>query len=297
MNKKIISFVLALSSAAAVTTGVLADDEITVLVNGTAVEFEDQAPFIENDRTLVPMRAIFEALGAYVDWDEETRTVVSYDPVSDVSITMQADSNVMFVGEKEVTLDVPAKIVNDRTVVPVRAVAEGMNSVVDWDEATRTVIVEKELNVEVPNPWTEYKSLNELNEALQSAEGVKYTVTESKIDNCEVTAYRYLSDANMAEIIYTYTDDDKKCNITVRKQPGDADISGISGGTKVEEYTVGNSLVEVYSLDNTVYAVWSSEDETIYSNSVAVSGDAKTDVMTEILKTIVQDVETNSAKG
>lgn len=143
MNKKIISFVLAISSAVMVTTGVLADDEITVLVNGTAVEFEDQTPFIENDRTLVPMRAIFEALGAYVDWDEETRTIVSYDPVSDVSITMQADSNVMFVGEKEVTLDVPAKIVNDRTVVPVRAVAEGMNSIVDWDEATRTVIVEK----------------------------------------------------------------------------------------------------------------------------------------------------------
>lgn len=148
MNKKIVALSLtAAFAAASLATAALADDPIKVLVNGAELTFgeDDTAPFIENERTLVPMRAIFESLGAYVDWDDETKTVVSYDPVSDVSITMQIDSKTMFVGETAVELDVPAKIVNDQTVVPVRAIAEGMHSVVGWDGETRTVTVEKEI--------------------------------------------------------------------------------------------------------------------------------------------------------
>lgn len=153
MNKNIIAMSLtAALTAASLGTAVMADDSVNVLINGNSLVIpeNDVAPFIEDDRTLVPMRAIFEALGAAVEWDDEKRTVISYDPVSDVSVTMQIDSNRMFVGETEVTLDVPARIVNNRTVVPVRAIAEGMNSVVGWDEATRTVTVEKDLN----NPET-----------------------------------------------------------------------------------------------------------------------------------------------
>ena len=74
-----------------------------------------------------------------VQWDNETRTVISYDSVSDVSITMQIDSDVMYVNGDAVTLETPAKIVGSSTVVPVRAIAEGMHSVVGWDEATKTV--------------------------------------------------------------------------------------------------------------------------------------------------------------
>jgi hypothetical protein len=148
MNKKVIALSLA-SAVAAASFGItaLADEPINVLVNGSSVIFaeDDAAPFIENDHTLVPMRAIFEALGASVEWDAENKAVVSYDPVSDVSIILQIGSNKMFVGDKEVELETPAMIVNDRTVVPVRAIAEGMNSKVDWDGEARTVIVEKEI--------------------------------------------------------------------------------------------------------------------------------------------------------
>ncbi len=141
MNKKItvLTAVLALMSF----TGASAESEIKVFVNGNEVQFTETEPFIENDRTLVPMRAIFEALGAAVEWDEETKTVISYDPVSDVAITMQIDSQTMFVNGEAVTLDVPAKIVNERTVVPIRAVSEGMNSAVDWDGETKTVTITK----------------------------------------------------------------------------------------------------------------------------------------------------------
>ncbi|MBR0470299.1 MAG: copper amine oxidase N-terminal domain-containing protein, partial [Clostridia bacterium] len=153
----------------------MADNEpIKIIVNDVELVIPegDTTPFIENDRTLVPMRAIFEALGAKVNWDGETKTIVSYDPVSDVSITMQIDSANMFVGEESVELDVPAKIVNDRTVVPIRAIAEGMNSEVKWDGETRTVTVTKDITkadepfANMPNPWTEYATLDELNAAI-----------------------------------------------------------------------------------------------------------------------------------
>ncbi|MCH5210678.1 MAG: copper amine oxidase N-terminal domain-containing protein [Oscillospiraceae bacterium] len=117
-----------------------------MLVNGKEVTFTDVAPYIEEGRTLVPMRTIFETLGAVVEWDGETKTIISYDPVSDVSITMQADSKTMFINEEPVELDVPATIVGDRTVVPLRAIAEGMNSKVGWDQDTKTVTIEKNIN-------------------------------------------------------------------------------------------------------------------------------------------------------
>lgn len=145
MNKKIIAALLAVSATIISLGAVMADDTIKVFVNGNELDCSEAAPFIENDCTLVPMRAIFESLGAYVDWDDETKTVVSYDPISDVSITMQIDSNIMFVGETPVELETPARIVNDSTVVPVRAIAEGMNSVVGWNGDTRTVTIQKDI--------------------------------------------------------------------------------------------------------------------------------------------------------
>ncbi len=149
MNKKIIALtVAAMTVLGAASLPAAADDEpVTVIINGEALVIPegDTQPYIEEGRTLVPMRAIFEALGAYINWDGDTKTVVSYDPISDVSITMQVDSATIFVGETPVELDVPARLVNDRTVVPVRAVSEGMHSQVDWDENTRTVTITKDM--------------------------------------------------------------------------------------------------------------------------------------------------------
>ena len=140
MNKKILAALTAAAMAAASfgVMPVMAENEITVSVDGKQVEF-DQAPIIDNDRTLVPMRKIFEALGATVDWNGETRTVTSVK--GDTTISLTIDSADMYVGDKKVTLDVPAKIVNDRTLVPVRAISEAMSCKVDWDGEKRAVII------------------------------------------------------------------------------------------------------------------------------------------------------------
>ena len=112
------------------------DRPIRVMVDGAELAF-DVDPVIENDRTLVPMRLIFEALGAKVDWDEATRTALAVK--GDVKISITIDSAELMKNSKAVALDAPARLIGGRTLVPVRAVSEGMGAKVDWDEASRMV--------------------------------------------------------------------------------------------------------------------------------------------------------------
>ena len=124
-------------SAIAINT--VAQPGVKVTLNGVEVQFGDQQPIIENDRTLVPLRAIFEALGATVSWNEVNQSVTSYKGFT--TVTMQIGSNIMTRNGVEIELDVPARLVNDRTMVPVRAVAESFGVDVRWDEDNQTVIL------------------------------------------------------------------------------------------------------------------------------------------------------------
>ena len=119
-------------------------DEITVLVNGEQL-VTDVAPQIVKDRTMLPMRAIFEALGANVSWVEKDRLIFA--TKGEYMIVMQIDNNQMSVQtvtsdeNTAISLDVAPFIYNSRTLVPVRAVAESLDAQVDWVAETRTVII------------------------------------------------------------------------------------------------------------------------------------------------------------
>lgn len=123
------------------TAAIAASNEPSVYLDGEKMTF-DVNPFIENDRTLVPFRAIFEAVGAEVEWDAETRTVIAArDKNGETTvITLQIDSTA-FVNSEEKTLDVPAKIVGDRTFVPLRFVIEALGEKVEWDNANYSVVI------------------------------------------------------------------------------------------------------------------------------------------------------------
>ena len=146
---------LALAAAAAIAASsmaavVQADGDITVTLDDKPIEFTDVKPqIVEGDRTVVPFRAIFEALGYTVGWDEPTQTVtgvkgdIKLDMVigkTEATLTNTADTNAE-TAVKTVTFDVPAQIIDDRTVVPVRAVAEMRGYTVDWEQDTQTVVI------------------------------------------------------------------------------------------------------------------------------------------------------------
>lgn len=127
----------------------LAARPITLRVNGTTVK-TDSPPVIQDGRTLAPMRAIVEALGYLVSWDSATQTIKIYHAFTEnLVISMKIGSNIAKVSSSagdsaimdERIMEVPAKLINGRTMVPVRFIAESLGCTVKWDEATRTVSI------------------------------------------------------------------------------------------------------------------------------------------------------------
>ena len=90
---------------------------------------------------MVPLRAIFEALGASVEWDDATKTVTSVK--GDTTVKLTIGNAAITVNGEDKALDVPAQIVDSRTLVPVRAIAESFGCDVAWDDATKTVTITK----------------------------------------------------------------------------------------------------------------------------------------------------------
>lgn len=84
-----------------------------------------------NNRTLVPLRSIFEELGASVSWNQETKTVTA--AKDNKEVWLQIGSKITEVDGKVVTIDVPAQVKNGRTLVPLRFVSEAMGASVRWD--------------------------------------------------------------------------------------------------------------------------------------------------------------------
>ncbi len=143
--KKILAMLLTLVFSASMLLAVSAQERpepIALIVNGEEVEC-DVPPQIVEDRTLVPLRAAFEALDAQIIlWDESTSTVHAQAPDGDV-ISLQIGSNKLFMANEVYEMDVPAKIINDRTMVPIRAIAECLGCEVEWIPETREVKITK----------------------------------------------------------------------------------------------------------------------------------------------------------
>ena len=115
-------------------------DGITVILNGKQLEF-DVEPMLINSRTMVPMRVIFEALGAKVDWDGTTQTAIGVTKSTTIKITIGKDY--LLKNDNIVVLDSPAVVISGRTLVPVRAIAESLDCKVEWYGETQVVEILK----------------------------------------------------------------------------------------------------------------------------------------------------------
>ncbi len=112
--------------------------DIMVYVDMKVVVLDVQ-PFIEDGRTLIPMRAFFEALGARVAWDAGSRTAIGMRDGSTVWIPI--DSTQAIVDGAVTTLEVPTRIVGDRTYIPLRFVGEAFGDEVLWEESSRSIYI------------------------------------------------------------------------------------------------------------------------------------------------------------
>ncbi len=107
-----------------------------VVLNGRILTFQDTQPFIENGRTLVPLRPVFEAMGVQVRWDGDTRTVTATRAGTEIKLVIGGPA---YRNGNPVYLEVPARIIDGRTVVPLRFVSEALGCMVAWNPAAQTV--------------------------------------------------------------------------------------------------------------------------------------------------------------
>ena len=114
---------------------------ITVFYNGSEISF-DQLPYKENDRVLVPMRAIFETLGAEVEWNEAEQSITAVRG-TDV-IKMQIGSVTIIKNEEVIESDVAPRLIGERTFVPLRVIAESLDTNVEWVEEENKVLITTE---------------------------------------------------------------------------------------------------------------------------------------------------------
>ena len=115
-----------------------AEKPISVILNGSRLSFT-QPPYVANDVTLVPMRAIFEALNASVDFDAAGRKITATKGETVIELVLGQKSAIK--NGQTINLDVPADTRNGSTMVPLRFVAEALQAKVDWDNASRTITI------------------------------------------------------------------------------------------------------------------------------------------------------------
>jgi murein tripeptide amidase MpaA len=150
------------------------NNEVDVVINGVKTNF-DQPAILMNYRTMVPVRGVFEKLGASLNWNNTTKTAVIKKDDTIVSLTV--GKKTATVNGQTYTLDAPATTINSRTLIPLRFVGEAIGASVKWDSATRTAYIKSQEQSEAePDPVPE-EDTNTGNETI-----VDIIIKDEKID-------------------------------------------------------------------------------------------------------------------
>lgn len=131
--KKFITLILAVVLSFAMTVPVMAADYI----DGN--QLCSVQPRVEQGVTLVPMRAIFETLGASVDYNSSNKQITAYKGDTKIQLTLNVRS--AYVNGTKYTLDIPAKAINGNTLVPLRFVSEALGANVDYNSSTKKITI------------------------------------------------------------------------------------------------------------------------------------------------------------
>lgn len=152
-----LSLILALSLAvpAAASAAPAVPAGVSVQVNGEKVTFPNASPAVINGRTMVPMRAVLETLGATVDYDSGTKTVTA--KLGDISLTHVIGTDaIQMAGGEKLTMDTTSSVKNGSTLVPLRFFSQALGYEVYWDEGAHTAVVidKKALIEEIDKSFT-----------------------------------------------------------------------------------------------------------------------------------------------
>ena len=165
----------------------------------------DVPPVIIEGRTLVPVRAIFEELGADVEWNADTQTVTA--TKDSLNVVLQINNTSASINGETKTLDVPAQIVDGRTMVPARFVTESMGCNVGWNADTQTVTISTDgSSVEQPTnnstPVTNTENTTNANNTTATNENTGNTTNAERKVYVTETGSKYHYDGNCGNGTY-----------------------------------------------------------------------------------------------
>ncbi|MFJ7696954.1 stalk domain-containing protein [Lysinibacillus fusiformis] len=175
---------------------------ITITVDGVQLK-TDQPPAMIQGRVMLPLRAIFEALGANVNWDPRSQTVTGIK--GDTTVVLKMKSKTATINGQTVTLDVPAQILRGRTMVPVRFVSEALGQDVDWNSRNQTVTIKSDdtpSNISIsPASNVSVRDVNDQGDGRDMEVSFSRSSTESYVDHYRVMVLKASKSFNLASAL------------------------------------------------------------------------------------------------
>ncbi|WP_334077513.1 copper amine oxidase N-terminal domain-containing protein [Paenibacillus sanfengchensis] len=216
---------------------------ISITINGSRLA-TDQAPVSVKGRVLLPLRAIFEALDASVDWNKWTQTVTA--SKNGTTVVLKMKSKTATINNEKVTLDVPAQAIKGRTMVPVRFISEALGEQVDWNSSSRVVSIVTSGGYENPEPDTlspvSYVTLRDVGNAGDGRDlevSFSRSSTESMVDHYRILIVKA---ANASR--FTQNDAQRVSSsnyMTLRPNGTDPSVTLSSGARDVDGATIQNN--------------------------------------------------------
>ena len=198
ISKLILGFIVVIC----MSISAAASDEVNVIINGEQLHSDVPAQIISG-RTMVPMRAVFEALNADISWDNTAKKITANK--NDIKIEMTVGETKFYKNNILNTLDVPAQIIDGRTLVPVRVVSESLGCDVDWNNDSKTVVITDNAQTAKDYRFRNEKLLNEHFEKHGGEFGyssaTEYETAASKVIN-DVRALHKLEKEDGDDVYY-----------------------------------------------------------------------------------------------
>lgn len=187
MAKRLFGLLVMLIILASASLSYAENDVIGLSLDGQSI-LSDTTAMIVSGRTLVPARAVFEAMGGVVAWDDARREVTVTRGSSEVKLII--DSKTAIIDGLPKDMDVPAAIISERTMIPVRFVSEALGYQVDWDDTNRIV------NIKTPETDPLQLSITGIG-FFESEQEYKVTITGNK----RIDAYKNFSMSSPERVV------------------------------------------------------------------------------------------------
>ena len=240
--KKKTAFVSALALSAMFGVFAHADTNISVSLNGETVQ-TDVPPMIINDRAMLPLRSVFNAVGFDLDWNAEEKKITGTKDEKEIEIYI--GSTTAYINGEEIKLDAPAVIAEDRTMVPLRFISEAAGFDVDWDAENKHISITDEL-IEETTEETTKKTDDAKNHATTKSSAETAKEGESK----NIVPQRRKSGTFATEA--TTAEQGTKIVKQVKETTTEATTSAVKETKKTQTTTTATGTTKAPSGDNVI---------------------------------------------